>query len=107
MSLLPRNRMIEMTIGIIVGCMPAVAALVRHRGLPFSRLFSSILSRIQSARVSAWSWIEGGTKSSSSDKTKETICDRGDLTLRGQRVKTRNRSSEDYVELIEARQGRE
>ena len=98
------NRIIEMTIGIIVGCMPAVAALIRNRGLPYSHAFKSLRSRLRLARKSTWSWIEESSKSFSRARGKGRQPEVGDTALRGQTESSVSWGSDGYFELVEARQ---
>ena len=95
-----------MAIGIIVGCMPAVAALIRKRGLPFSHAFDSLRSKLRLARNSTWSWIEESSKSFSGARGKGSQPKAEDTTLRGQTESSGSWSSDGYFELVEARQNR-
>lgn len=95
-----------MAIGIMVGCMPAVAALIRNRGLSFTYAFSSLHSIFDSARVSTWSWLEGNSKIRSRFYSKKTPSRNGDSAVWDQRKGSANWESDGYVELMEARQPR-
>ncbi len=98
--------MIEMAMGIMVGCMPAVAALIRNRGLPFSHAFSSLYSNFESARVSTWSWLKENPKIRPRVHFNSSPSKNGDSALRDQRKGSSNWESGGYIELMEARQPR-
>ena len=93
-----------MAIGIMVGCMPAVAALIRNRGLPFTHACSSLHSIFDSARVSTWSWLKGNSKIRSRIYSKKTSSKSGGSALSDQRKGSSNWESDGYIELMEARQ---
>lgn len=105
-SSLPAIRMIEMAIGIMVGCMPAVAALVRKRDLPFSNAFSSLHTIFKSSHVSVWLWLERRLRGTSSCDHKKTTSKIRDSALREQQRRSPNWESDGYFERMEAQEPR-
>lgn len=95
-----------MAIGIMVGCMPAVAALTRNRGLTVSHTFATLHAFCETIQVSSWSWFQRNSKIRSWIYFNKTSSENGDSTLRDQRKRSSKRQSEGYIELMEARQPR-